>query len=163
MPASSSDQVHWLFVVGRPTVANIWAWHAAGRRGPNPLASFAAPYGAGKAEPGDTLYLVNVNWPGSRFELLGRVVVRTALPVARDTRDTVLIVAKRGSASRSAPVSLPARTVDRLRFLHNDGTEHQVKRSADGSIKSGQFGGRANLRQLVAGRTALDRELDRNA
>lgn len=150
----------WLFMVGAPTATAIWQWHASGCRGPNPLGSVAVPYADGDTAVGDVLYVCRVDWPGHRFTLMGRLEARSVRRVARDTRQTALVVAKRGSATKVMPVSVPQATVDALRFLHFNGTEHHVKRGPAGEIRSGQFGGKGNLRELVAGSDLLDAALE---
>lgn len=154
------ERVEWLSFVGAEKAAEIWQWHNRGRKGPNPLAALPIPYTGGEdLEPGDRLYVCYVNFPGTRFELLGRLDVRSLSPIARDGRETAVAIAKRGTATRADPVGLPQSVVDALRFLHRDGSEHHVKRAGTGDIRSGQFGGRSNLRELVAGAELLDAAL----
>lgn len=151
-----SNRKAWLHFWRRESAANLREWQAAGRRGPNPLNAIPVPYAADLINPRDRLYVVEVNWPGTRFELLGRIEVRTVGEPPNDPRAMTVVVAKRGTATRCAPVPIPRRVSNKLVLGYADGTHHRVRRRPDGTILGGSYQGRASVRELVGGGSVLE-------
>lgn len=155
-PSNQAEAYDWLFFVGSEFERDVRAWHAGGRRGPNSLGSVAVPYEARQVAPGDRLFVLTVTFRGTRMTLLGRLEAGSVRTIYHDTRKTALIVAKRGTATRSEPSDLPRSVVDRLVFEHADGTPHHVHRQSDGTISPSQFAGStSNLRVVLPGGARL--------
>ena len=100
--------------------------------------------------------MVEVDWPGTRFEMLGRIEVRTVGEPPNDPRALTVVVAKRGAATRCAPVPIPRRVSNKLVLGYADGTHHRVRRRPDGTILGGSYQGRASVRELVGGGSVLE-------
>ena len=121
------------------------------------------PYAEDLVEPGDRVYAVEVNWPGTRFDLLGRIEASTIGYPPNDPRGLVVVAAKRGTATRCGPIAIPRSTSAKLRIAYADGAVHSLHRRADGTIVAGAYQGRASIRELLAGARELERLLSRES
>lgn len=160
MTRASKDFLHFW---RRETAAAVRDWRTGGRRGQNPLNALPMPYAEGLVEPGDRVYAVEVNWPGTRFDLLGRVEAGTVGFPPNDPRGLVVVTAKRGTATRCGPIAIPRSTSAKLRIAYADGAARSLNRRSDGTIVAGAYQGRASVRELVAGAKELEKLLSRQS
>lgn len=113
------------------------------------------PYGTRKVFVGDTVHCVAIT--AGELLYFGRLDAgRIAVDIEIDHKESLDVWAAAGTGFwHEEPIVVDDETVDHLVFLKADGTPCGFDRKESGVLTGHAFQGRASLRELAAGATAL--------